>query len=811
MPNSNGNRYGGLVDPLMLNELHQVVNAQTTLRSRLSKAMEDPRRSIDDDCGYPKTEQLGPEDYKAAYDREAIATRVVDVLPRETWQSQPTVIEDDDPDKETEFEEGWKAVAQQLQGGEESWFEGEEGNPIWSYLQRLDEMSGIGMYGVMLLGTDDGKELNMPLKGKEGRKLLYLRVFDESLAPISTYDDDPKSNRFGQPIQYNLTFNDPREGSRFGMGGASVTRQVHWSRVIHVADNPGTSEIFGVPRMRPVWNRLMDLRKLYGGSAEMYWRGAFPGISFETHPQLGGDVSIDNDDFKDAVEQYSNTLQRYIISMGMSAKVLSPTVSDPTAQINVQIEALCIQLGIPRRIFVGSERGELASSQDERAWISRLVYRRHYHVTPRVIVPFANRLIQIGVLARPEKYSVVWPELGGLDQSQQATIAVQRTEAMAKYVGGNLEAFITPMDFLTRVLGMESAEAEAMIEATLDVEDEDRLTTSPEPVPGQAPVDEEGNPIVPPGVAPPGEEVEEGEEGKPPFGKKPKPGEEEVAIPKPPKKNSDKKKAFMAGKKKKKAPTSNKSKKKKGGTSNPFDDKLLENYNPSQPRDSSGKFGSGGGGGGGAIVESDLDNIAGWTDTSYGGQTKEALVKFEGTLDKLPEHEGTIHRAITVDSEKDFVGVRGDRIQADEIVHTTRPYSATKSKEYVDTSIEVNDPSKTVILLEVKAKSGADIGKHDSKAGYRGQEEVVMRAGTSYVIDEVKRSKGEHGGKLVKVKMREVYKNEFFKKKYRKEIGITENVVSTDKWTYGTLSGDVLKWPPFIWASAADVEGLKKD
>ena len=246
------------------------------------------------------------------------------------------------------------------------------------------------------------------------------------------------------------------------------TKQVHWTRIVHIADDKNSSEIFAVPRQRPVWNRLLDIRKLYGGSAEMYWKGAFMGLSIESHPVLGGDIPAMEDpafikSLKQEIEAYQNSLQRNLLTTGMSVKTLAPQVKDPTPQIDAQIKAICIQKGIPKRIFEGSERGELASSQDSRAWHSRLKKRQNDYVTPGIVVPFTDRLILLGVLPQPKEYFVKWPDLDTLTEEEQAVVALKRTEALAKYVQGSVESIIAPMDFLTRILGMEEQEAEAAI------------------------------------------------------------------------------------------------------------------------------------------------------------------------------------------------------------------------------------------------------------------------------------------------------------------------------------------------------------
>lgn len=458
---------------LLTHKIREVVDNVQFSRSRLIKAAMDPRRSINDECGYPENEEITPDLYRRMYDREPVATRVVQVIPREAWQGQPTLFEDEDVEVETEFELRWKELDQQLRG--KSWFNQEEGSLVWNYLQRVNEESGIGSYGVLLLGVNDGKPLKEELEfGKTKRKLLFLRVFDESLARITKFETDESSPRFGQPVEYSVSFNDPRDVPQASMGRTTDTLNVHWTRVIHISDG----EVFAVPRMRPVWNRLLDLLKLYGGSAEMYWKGALPGYSIETHPQWQGPV--DTEKARDTVEKWMNGLQRAMASSGMTVKSLAPQVVDPTPQIDTQIEAICIQLNVPKRKFTGSERGELASSQDTGDWNDTLRSYQHSFVTPNVIVPFVDRLIQVGVLPQPESYSVGWPNLDELSAIDQAAVALQRTEALAKYVGGGVMTLIPPADYLVRVIGFTQEETDAiLVEAKLDLMEE-MLTDEPE-------------------------------------------------------------------------------------------------------------------------------------------------------------------------------------------------------------------------------------------------------------------------------------------------------------------------------------------
>lgn len=567
-----------------IGRFEELVSNALLARKEFFNSFMDPRRDIDKECGYPALSQVSAARLRDLYDREPIATRVVQVLPKECWQVTPEVYEDEDAENVTQFEEAWDNLGRSLRG--RNWYQDEEGSPVWDYLCRADIVSGIGYFGVVLLGIDDGKELSEPVEGVEeaflkgyeppeptakagdpqqgkpyapgqrpahatepprrpsgangkplngasapnGRlapngkpngvlparvtapppgeeeeedpefepdefeddidfddepmteeeqlmdgkrissafkpknRLLYMRVLDESLIDVSEYETDKTSPRYGQPVVYNLTINDPRE-QHSGLGATTNQVPVHWTRVLHVADNLDSSEVFGVPRLRPVLNRILDLVKLYGGSAEMYWRGAFPGLSLETHPQLGGDVSIDRAGIRNQMEQYSNGLQRYLALMGMAAKTLAPTVVDPTAQIEVQITAICIQIGSPKRVFMGSERGELASSQDDSSWNDRKRERQTGYITPRIICPFIDRMIMMGILPEPVGYSVKWPDPDALTGAEKADIALKVTQALAAYVGGGLEAVMELMDYFTRILGFTEEEAQSIIDA----------------------------------------------------------------------------------------------------------------------------------------------------------------------------------------------------------------------------------------------------------------------------------------------------------------------------------------------------------
>jgi len=439
-------------------------------------------------------------------------------------------MEVENADNETEFEGAIDDLAKQLHGG--SWYEGEDGNPLWEYLERADKLSGVGHYGVIFLGLDDVKSISdlaepidLPTEVEKvkptPRKLLFMRVLDESMAQIADWEDDQQSANYGKPKFYNLQLANEQVGTLLHPISQNTTEtRVHWSRVVHIADGLYSSEIVGIPRQRPVVNRLLDLYKMYGGSAEMYWRGAFPGLAVETQPQLVGKTKLDVGKVRDQLENYQNSLQRYLALMGVNVKTLAPQVVEPTAQIQVLIEAICIKMAVPMRVFMGSERGELASSQDAKSWDNRLKKRRNKYLTPRVVVPFIDRLIRLGVLPIPKQYIVTWQEEETMTRSEKADVAVKRTQALAAYIQGGVENLIAPQDYLTRELDYTDEEAEAMLESSVEhmeeVEEEEAVKQQEFMDQGRDPMT--GQPIPPEPQQPPFGKKEEKKNGKPkPF------------------------------------------------------------------------------------------------------------------------------------------------------------------------------------------------------------------------------------------------------------------------------------------------------
>ena len=206
----------------------------------------------------------------------------------------------------------------------------------------------------------------------------------------------------------------------------------------------------------------MDCRKILSSSAEMFYKGGFPGYSFETHPNIE-DPEIDRKFLKEQVFRYMQGLQRYMALEGMTAKSLTPQIADPTSHMLNQLNTICLTLGVPLRIFMGSEQAHLASTQDAQNWNRRLAGRQNRYLTPCVIRPLINRLMGLGVLPRILKYFVEWKDMNALSDKDKADVSMKKSQAMMAYVSSGSETIMSPYHFFTFILGMTEAEADAVV------------------------------------------------------------------------------------------------------------------------------------------------------------------------------------------------------------------------------------------------------------------------------------------------------------------------------------------------------------
>jgi hypothetical protein len=362
--------------------------------------------------GYKKT--LTHKDYWLRYRRNSIAARVVEAFPAGTWRGEGAeLIELENPDRTTTFERTWSELQKK--------------HNIWPTFKKADILAGLEEYSVILIGAPG--RLNDPLgTNLTPNDLYFMTAFPQSEAPIHLWEDDPTDERYGKPLLYKFKKLDSARRSHF----------VHWTRVIHVADNTLSDPLHGQPRLERVWNLLDDLEKVTGGGSEAFWLRAHQGY----HLNLDKDHDLEPDEetkLSDEADEFVHGIRRVFRSRAMEMKVLGSDVAMFDRNVDAIISQVSAGTGIPKRILMGSERGQLASEQDRVNWAERVQDRRNDFAGPAVVRQTGDRFITHGFLPKPRKapdaYRVHWPPIYDQSVDERSKIGARMAETNQKFGG----------------------------------------------------------------------------------------------------------------------------------------------------------------------------------------------------------------------------------------------------------------------------------------------------------------------------------------------------------------------------------------
>ncbi len=410
-------------------------------------------RKIYQALGYPTNQQLTFKYYWNKYDRQDIASAIIERPVDKTWNGDLTITEEDTTVDDSDLSKAWMKLDRELK--------------VKQRLTKVDKLAGIGQYAILLFGFNDVKKPEDWIKptGAGKKKLVFLKQISEEDAVIKKFETKSSNKRFGQPTVYEITIRTAEAET-----GKSKNIQVHHSRVLHIKENSLVSEVYGRPRLKPIINRLEDLEKLLGGDAEMFWRGARPG--YHAKPDEGFEVTSKiADSLQDELDKYEHDLRRFIIASGVDIKNLEQQVADPLNHIDAQIQAIAAQTGIPKRILIGSERGELSSTQDKNQWLELIKTRMDEFAEPEILRPFVNKCMLHGILPKAENYVVVWEDVFAPSEKDKVEVGSKRAEALKVFAESPFASEIMPPALALKYLfGLTEEQIGEIMKAAEEVE-----------------------------------------------------------------------------------------------------------------------------------------------------------------------------------------------------------------------------------------------------------------------------------------------------------------------------------------------------
>jgi hypothetical protein len=377
------------------------------------------KRDLYESFGWPRT--ISSQEVMEMYSRGGVANRIVHAYPDATWGRPPQLyIKGNDS-----WNKSWDGLVKKTK--------------LWDAIYRADVLAGLGRYSILLIGTKQGN-LEAPLSPNRAKEITYLQPYGEETCRVSQWVTDPLDPRFGEPAEYLINYN--ATSVRRQLSGTSMiipvraAFRVHASRVLHISRGGLESKLVGLPRYAPIWNYLLDLMKVIGSSSESYWRAAYQGL----HADVDKDLDLDPADeanLSAELDEYQHDMRRLIRTRGTKVAAIGSVVANPQAAFDVLMTVIAGTTGIPKRILLGSEAGQLASAQDRGNWAERVEEHRTLHCEPNILVPLIEWVNKNGILeTNLEEVMVLWPEAYRMSPLERAQQGAQIARSLANIAKG---------------------------------------------------------------------------------------------------------------------------------------------------------------------------------------------------------------------------------------------------------------------------------------------------------------------------------------------------------------------------------------
>jgi len=368
------------------------------------------RTKLWDEFGYPDIVSF--DMLYRAYRRNSAAYAGIHKTLDSCWVDKPVIIDGpvaDKSKKETDWE---KKVTKLLK-------------KHWAKIKDADRRNMVGHYSAIILQIKDNRAWSDPvdtaLVAKLGEAALVklIPAWESQIKP-GNYDIDTLSDTYGQPINY--TFNEQPVGDDGTYGNVrSVT--VHPSRVIILAEGSEDENMLsGIPLNEAGYNDLLDIEKAKGGSAEGFLKNASRqlGIQFDdkTDMEFIADQAT-KAGYKDLGEAMNDKISKLnrgtdsaLVTQSGTTSVLSVAAADPTPTWTVSANSYASTIRCPFNILFGKQTGNLASTEDKKAWAATCNERRGSFMS-WIITTVIERWCDIGVIPQPTngEITVDWSDL----------------------------------------------------------------------------------------------------------------------------------------------------------------------------------------------------------------------------------------------------------------------------------------------------------------------------------------------------------------------------------------------------------------
>ena len=400
------------------------------------------RTKLWDEFGYPNSLEF--DRYYRAYERNAVAFAAVHKLLDSCWVDNPTIIDGDDGKESTETTDWEKSATKLLK-------------KHWPKIKDADRRNLVGRYSALLIQFRDGREWHEPVDRAKVKSLSnigngpivkLIPAWESQIKP-GNFDTDTLSETYGQPVSYN--FNEQPVGDDGAYGPVrGVT--VHPERIIILCEGSEDENMLsGVPFLCAGYNKLLDLEKVSGGSAEGFLKNASRqlGIAFDKETNIANlSKQATESGYKDLGEALNDKVAKMnrgtdaaLVMQAGTPSVLSVAAADPSPTWTVAANEFSSSIQCPCTILIGQQTGRLASDEDKTDWAKRCNGRR-WGFQSTIVESVLERFWTVGVIDPPSsgEVTLAWSDL--LAPSEKEKIA--NMQAMAVVAKDTQQAYGTP-------------------------------------------------------------------------------------------------------------------------------------------------------------------------------------------------------------------------------------------------------------------------------------------------------------------------------------------------------------------------------
>ncbi|EJN2805494.1 DUF1073 domain-containing protein [Salmonella enterica subsp. enterica serovar Techimani] len=394
------------------------------------------RKRLYEEFGYP--DSVNFDDFYRAYKRNAVARAAVRRMVDNCWQDNPEIFEGEEKKDGAKKDSAWDKQVNKLF------------KKRWKQIKGADRRNLVGNYSALLIQLRDGGDWReavnrATVRSLSEKALVRLIPVWEAQLDVSRWDEDPQSETFGMPAMYQYT--EIPVGSDNGKPGRII--DVHPDRVFILAEGADDGSMDGESMLEAGFNKLLDIEKISGGSAEGFLKNASRQIAFNfskdvNFAKLAKALGVSESEVSAAMDSQVRELNRNVDSAVMmqdgSASVLSVAAADPEPTWRTALNEFCATIPIPVKILIGMQTGERASTEDGKDWAKTGNARRAGFLTD-VVEGIVRWFINLEIIPAPasEEITVSWSDLLAPSQAEKianmdkmADVAVKTTNAFGR-------------------------------------------------------------------------------------------------------------------------------------------------------------------------------------------------------------------------------------------------------------------------------------------------------------------------------------------------------------------------------------------